>query len=241
MSPHSSPRPMLGSEDRDEFRAQMLVPQGVVGAVIGKGGATIKQTAATAGCRVSMSTRGEGERRVIMSGNYESCVVAQSIVQQQIVESAQAQLLDIGDCTVIVLVRHDCAGAVIGKAGANLNDIRNSTGVKVKMQSKDEAAHVDDGFRDCTLTGDFQQVLQAERVIADILIAARNGGQQQLQQSPHKLPVGGPVPLPQPLGDWEEPSMKRPRVDMMHQMREDSLHMFDDGMHQPSEGPRYLH
>lgn len=152
------------SADPKEVQIHFTIPSGVVGAIIGKGGAQIKQTATTAGCRVSMTTReGFGERRACIQGTYEQCDAAQRLLHAQIAEASQAAGQLFNEVSVIYFVRKETAGAVIGKQGATLKSIRETTGAKIQLAREEEQLQ-----RACTISGPFQNVVEAERMIYDV-------------------------------------------------------------------------
>jgi len=183
-APHAAAMPMAMtmshvrpvSADPDEMQLHMCVPDRLAGAILGKGGAQVKQTAYSAGCKVSMTTRdGSSDRRVVMIGTYQQCSTAQSLVYQQLAEAAQSQGTELNEATVMLMVRREAAGGVIGKQGACLKQIREQSNAKIQL-SRDEV----EGQRPCTITGDLRCVLEAERLIYELVrnvpIDASNGG-----------------------------------------------------------------
>jgi transcription antitermination factor NusA-like protein len=87
-----------GAEDSDENRAVFLIPQRQVGAIIGKGGAVIKQFREDSGCFVKVSDEaleGSTEKTLTIKGNKEqvaTCIegVVKQLAQNQ--ERSQAQI-----------------------------------------------------------------------------------------------------------------------------------------------------
>jgi len=151
------------STDPDEIQLHFTVPERFAGAILGKGGAQVKQTAATAGCKVSMTTRDPGqERRAVIVGTYGQCAIAQGLLQEQLVEAARTAGQEINEVSVMFLVRKEAAGAVIGKQGAGLKQIREQSGAKIQL-AREEV----EGQRPCTITGPLQSVLLAEKGIFD--------------------------------------------------------------------------
>ncbi|CAE8657251.1 unnamed protein product [Polarella glacialis] len=147
--------------DPDEIQLLMIVPDKLAGAVLGKGGAQVKQTASSAGCKVSMSTRdGTSDRRIVMMGNYSQLAAAQQIVFDQILEADH----DFSEVLVTLLVRREAAGMVIGKQGASLKSIREQSSAKIQLAREEVEGH-----RPCTISGSLPNVLQAERLIVELV------------------------------------------------------------------------
>jgi len=153
------------SGDPDEVQLQLTIPDRLAGAILGKAGAQVKQTAATAGCRVAMTNRGQGpERRAVMVGTYSQCAIAQGLLYDQLVEASRAAGQDLTEVSVTYLIRKEAAGAVIGKQGATLKQIRETSGAKVQLAKEEVEQH-----RPCTLTGTLQSIMHAEKCIFDLV------------------------------------------------------------------------
>lgn len=155
----------VASPDPDKIQLHVIVPARFAGAFLGKGGAQLKQTASTACCRVSMTSRdGNPDRRVVIIGGYDQCTIAQDLVFRQLQEATRAAGLDLPELSTVFLIRKEAAGSVIGKQGATLKQIREQSGSQIKLDREEVEGH-----RHCTITGDFQNILQAERTIFDIV------------------------------------------------------------------------
>jgi len=153
------------SSDPDEVQLQFLIPDMFAGAILGKAGAQVKQTASTAGCKVSMTTRNQcAERRAVIIGAYNQAMVAQGMLFDQLMEASRVAGQEIAEITVTYLVRKEAAGAVIGKQGATLKQIRESSGAKIQLAKEEVEAQ-----RPCTLTGTLQSVMHAEKNIFDLV------------------------------------------------------------------------
>jgi len=156
------------STDPDQIQIHMIVPDKYVGAVLGKGGSLVKQTAAAAECKVSMTTReGATDRRAVMVGNYSQCQTAQTLIHEQLLETAKAGgREELGEVAVILFIRKEAAGVVIGKGGASLKHIREKSGARIQL-AREEV----EGQRPCNILGTLSQVLQAEQLIYELVRA----------------------------------------------------------------------
>lgn len=156
------------SADPDEVQIHVAVPDGLAGAIIGKAGEQIKQTAATAGCRVSMSSRESGgTRHAVCQGSFSQCMTAQQMLHDQISAAAEAAGQAQTDLIVLFMVRKEAAGAVIGKSGASLNEVRDKSGARIQL-AREEAA----GQRPCCISGTLEAVTGAESLIHEIVKSA---------------------------------------------------------------------
>merc|ERR1711988_783523 len=125
------------------MQLHLAVPNDLAGAVLGKTGINLKQVASTLGCKVQMPQSGDGSRprRVIMIGNYNQCMVVQELVHGRLMAAwheqgskAKDQKGELSDAFQVVLfVRAEAAGVVIGKQGFVLNQIRNQSGARIYL------------------------------------------------------------------------------------------------------------
>eukprot|EP00927_Polykrikos_kofoidii_P039619 TRINITY_DN33977_c0_g1_i1.p1 TRINITY_DN33977_c0_g1~~TRINITY_DN33977_c0_g1_i1.p1 ORF type:complete len:787 (-),score=137.18 TRINITY_DN33977_c0_g1_i1:49-2409(-) len=155
----------LPSSEPDSIQLHMYVPDKLVGAIVGKEGAVIKQTSASSGCVCSVTSREHGPRRVVILGTYYQCLSAQNAMWEQMRAASANDSTDfLAEAKVVFMVRKEAAGAVVGKQGANLNAIRDSSQAKIKLD-RDEIA----GQRPITISGSWQSVMTAEKLIDDIV------------------------------------------------------------------------
>lgn len=114
-----------------------------------------------------MTDRNAGERRAVIMGTLHQCLAAQGLLNEQIQEASRAAGLEFAEVNVIYLVRKEAAGAVIGKQGSMLKQIREASGARITL-AKDEI----EGLRPCTLVGSLPAVVQAERSIFEVAMQA---------------------------------------------------------------------
>lgn len=157
------------SAEAGDVQLHLVIPDSAAGAILGKDGAQVKQTAAMTGCKTVAVTRRDGssDRRVVIIGGFNQCLAAQKLVYQTYAEAAQVGGQDMSQVTVIFLIPKVAAGAVIGKEASTLRSIREASGVKLSL-ARDEVEEQ----RPCTITGPIQSVLQAEKLIYAQVTAA---------------------------------------------------------------------
>jgi len=158
------------SSDADGGITEVLVvPNGLVGRLIGKGGETIARLQQMSGARMAICRENEmppgmqGKRNVTLSGNAEAVANLKSRVQDLIDEEiakieqrgglysgsdAAAALRGQVELTqpfvIKVPVPNDKVGLVIGKRGDTVKGIQDRTGTEIKIP---QGADADDGSR----------------------------------------------------------------------------------------------
>eukprot|EP00927_Polykrikos_kofoidii_P060502 TRINITY_DN55464_c0_g1_i1.p1 TRINITY_DN55464_c0_g1~~TRINITY_DN55464_c0_g1_i1.p1 ORF type:complete len:691 (-),score=121.04 TRINITY_DN55464_c0_g1_i1:98-1954(-) len=150
--------------DPEQIQLQVYIDDKLVGAIVGKEGATIKQTAALAGCTVCVTNRDMGPRRVVINGGFPQVMSAQKSIFEQM-RAASANLDGTGvesltDIKTIYLVRKEAAGAVIGKQGSQLAYIREQSQANIKLDKEEVQGH-----RPCTIYGSLESVMLAAKFI----------------------------------------------------------------------------
>mmetsp|Transcript_3209 Transcript_3209/g.5704 ORF Transcript_3209/g.5704 Transcript_3209/m.5704 type:complete len:762 (-) Transcript_3209:12-2297(-) len=183
--------------DANDMQVHMVVPERFAGSVLGKGGEIVKQAAATAGCKVWMTAReGSSDRHVVMIGTYAACEHAQRFLHKHLSEEMDKQGQSVKDVTVMLLVRKDAAGVVIGKQGAGLESIHRESGARVHVL-RDEV----ENQRPCTITGPLDIVLKAEKLVRDLEMTVQSS-QSHADATGKRQDVGKP-----------QTAVKRPRFD----------------------------
>lgn len=200
------------SGDPNEMQVHMQIPPKYIGPILGKEGAQIKQIVTESGCaNVSVTKReaGSQERRVVFVGGFDECARAQQSVYQ-IYAGAAAEAGEEASLTCFMMVPTTSAGAVIGKQGANLKELRETLSLKVIL-SKEEI----EGFRPCTLSGALDSILEAERRIQEQIVSPdgpppSNGGVKRLLDAPEPEPFENKSHGTF-ISAYSEPEAKRPR------------------------------
>jgi len=153
------------SMDPEEVQVHIHAPEHLAGAILGKAGAQVKQTAATAGCKVSISARDAGtERRAVIIGKFSQAVTAQKMIAEQLAEAAATAGSEMREVSAVFMVRKEAAGVVIGKQGSSLTQIREKSGARIQL-AREEAL----GQRSCSISGPIDVVLQAEELIFELV------------------------------------------------------------------------
>lgn len=116
----------------------VLLPESCIAWIIGKAGVNINEIKSITGCNISLAkkeTSVRGSRRGVASGSVAAVTKAILVISSLLHEA-------LGTCSLALVVSNGAAGAVIGKAGANLKLLREQTGCRVSMEKPEEAQAV---------------------------------------------------------------------------------------------------
>ncbi|CAD5223896.1 unnamed protein product [Bursaphelenchus okinawaensis] len=132
-----------------EVQVKVLIPAGAVGALIGKGGESMRQLKTDSGCRVQMSKNQEmfhntNERICLVKGKVTASMMVMKVILEKIQEKIEANNpADPFDLKGLnrpnemkIVVPNTSAGMVIGKSGASIKEIRESTGANIQVYPK---------------------------------------------------------------------------------------------------------
>ncbi|ORY95655.1 hypothetical protein BCR43DRAFT_493376 [Syncephalastrum racemosum] len=193
---NSRPRYGLGSEERHAsssygaatsgepvVQEEFLVPNHMVGLVIGKGGENLKKIENMSGTRLQFAPdMGEQERRLDMSGEADQVKIARNMVQQVIDdarsnESARYSGPRTTDYAAMASSRAGSGsqmtipsskvGLLIGRGGETIRDLEDRSGAKITIapEGPGERGHE----RTVSLIGNDGSVDRARRMIEDLL------------------------------------------------------------------------
>jgi len=156
----------FASQQPDVMQVHISVPGSLAEAFLGNG-QNMRQLAQGIGCQVQMRSRkGVPDQRVIIIGNYNQCAIAQEVLFGRLSTAARDHGVDLGDeIEVVLLVRAEAVGVVIGKQGWMLKQIHQS-GADIELLREELR-----GQRPCVLRGPLQSVLRAERHVFDLVRA----------------------------------------------------------------------
>ncbi|KAI6189819.1 hypothetical protein M3Y97_00049900 [Aphelenchoides bicaudatus] len=145
----ASKRANVANVTDPEVQVKILIPSGAVGALIGKGGESMRALKNDSGCRVQMSKNQElfqntNERICMVKGKVTNSMMVMKAIIEKIQEkiepnapSDQFDLKGIDRCKEMkIVVPNTSAGMVIGKSGASIKEIRESTGANIQVYPK---------------------------------------------------------------------------------------------------------
>lgn len=169
----------LQTPSAGEVQLHLHLPDRLVGVIIGNQGARLKQTAADAGCRISVTSREAClGRRAVIIGSLPQCERAQELLHAQLVEG-EAPEEGALDVTVTYFVPSAAASSVIGKQASTLKAIRETCNTKIQFAREEVCSH-----RPCSITGSLPNVLQAERQIHETIESCGTGSSENMTTPP---------------------------------------------------------
>jgi len=160
--PGMAKRPKMDRKFSDKIGFRVLLPSKMAGCLIGKGGSTINKLRETYDCSVRIPDCPGPERILEIVGkewnNAFECLEAAIPYLYECPDGS-----DNGDPREMRFLIHQAiAGAIIGKGGENIKEIRESTGVQIKVYSSPCPMSTD---RCVQVEGTLDQVMNAAREV----------------------------------------------------------------------------
>lgn len=116
------------------------VPNDMVGKIIGKGGATIRQLQDLSGAHVDVAKQplvGEATRRVTLTGSPEQVEKCNNLIQMKLsgeqLPGVQGQAAVMGESEMRVYIPNDMVGKVIGKGGETIRSLQDQSGAHMDV------------------------------------------------------------------------------------------------------------
>ncbi|CAF0837849.1 unnamed protein product [Adineta steineri] len=158
----------------DHFLTIRLLMQGKeVGSIIGKRGDNIKAIREESGARINISDGTTPERIVTMVGTIETLSKAFGMICQKFEDDLKQTCTTIPPITLRLVVPASQCGSIIGKGGAKIKEIRETTGASVQVASEMLPTSTE---RAVTISGKLDSIESCFRQICQIM----------LEQSPPK-------------------------------------------------------
>jgi len=132
-------RPRQVSNDPDHVELRVLIPSKSAGAIIGKGGENIKSLRSQYNASVNIPDSNSPERILYISADYRNACDCLRDILPKIEEPRGSR----GDVEVRVLVHQSQAGAIIGRAGFKIKELREATGTGIKVFAECAPASTD--------------------------------------------------------------------------------------------------
>jgi predicted RNA-binding protein YlqC (UPF0109 family) len=201
--------PMAPSKQNNDFPLRIVVPTDMIGAIIGKDGATIRAITVSTKARVDVhrretlgnsSTVHQAEKTITINGSPECCTEAchmiMKIMQAELLSqtgytsSLQGPLDRLPSVPLKILSHNDLIGRVIGKGGNTLKRIMQESGTKITI-SKLKELTPQKPERTITIMGTVDNCKKAESLISAKLRASYENDMAHLipQQQQALTPV----------------------------------------------------
>lgn len=125
----------VDSKDSVKITVRILMHGKEVGGIIGKGGATIKAFREESGAHINISDGSTTERVVAISGTTDAVVKAFSLISEKIEEEMinNSRSSGSGQVSVRLVIPSSQCGAIIGKGGSKVKEIREASGASVQV------------------------------------------------------------------------------------------------------------
>ena len=159
-----------------DFPLRLLVQSDMVGAIIGRGGQTIRQITQDSRARVDVHRRenvGSLEKAITIYGQPENCSTACNQIMRVMIDEAKSTGKP-EDMPLKILAHNNLVGRIIGKQGVTIKKIMSDTDTRIAVSSINEinSYNVE---RVITITGELSNIARAESEISAKLRAAYEG------------------------------------------------------------------
>jgi far upstream element-binding protein len=155
---------------------QVMVPQGRVGLIIGKGGETIRELQEKSGAKITVQPEGSvdpfaAERAVTVCGDEESIQRAKDLIHELLTGQSRGGFLGGSGATLTggrgttIQIPETSVGAVIGKRAETLRTLQTMSGCRIYVEPNPAAGN--SSFRNVHLTGAPEQVAYAHQLIME--------------------------------------------------------------------------
>ncbi|XP_078703352.1 insulin-like growth factor 2 mRNA-binding protein 1 isoform X9 [Branchiostoma floridae x Branchiostoma belcheri] len=190
-----------------DFPLRMLVPNVMVGAIIGKGGQTIRTITGATKAKVDVHRKENmgQEKPITIYGSPEACSEAcRKILEimQQESNATTAQSTDdersdppsSEDVPLKLLAHNSLVGRLIGKAGVTLKKIMQDSNTRISISNMQELT-LYNWERTVTISGEVNAQCKAEKFIMQKLRASYEADMQNITTEPNAMP-GNPAMFP---------------------------------------------
>ena len=134
----------LAGPSDDDLALKVLAANSDAGAIIGKGGSVISGIQSSTGAKVKMSQSGDffpgtQDRVLLLTGTLDAVTQALQQIMAKVGQpppGIEAPAVG-GEVKLRMPVPNSAAGGIIGKAGATIKQISESSGAKVQLSQKD--------------------------------------------------------------------------------------------------------
>merc|ERR1719510_1298147 len=170
------PRPRGGRGRSVDFPLRLLVSSDMVGAIIGRGGATIRNITQQSRARVDvhsyrkMEHAPSLEKAITVYGQPENCTAA----CKRILEVMEEEARNVGkppEIALKILAHNNLIGRIIGKQGGTIKKIMEDTDTKITVSSISDISCFNPE-RVITIKGSIPNISQAEAEVSSKLRAA---------------------------------------------------------------------
>ncbi|XP_008326986.1 insulin-like growth factor 2 mRNA-binding protein 2a isoform X1 [Cynoglossus semilaevis] len=176
-------------QKQHDLPLRILVPTQFVGAIIGKGGLTIKNVTKQTQSKVDIHRKenaGAAEKAITIHSTPEGCSAACCMIQE-IMEKEASETKTTEEFPLKILAHNSLIGRLIGKDGRNLKRIEEETGTKITISSLKDLT-IYNPERTITVKGSPEAISKAEVLIMKKLREAYENDIAALNQQANLIP-----------------------------------------------------
>jgi len=187
-----------------ELPTRMLVPSQYVGAIIGKGGESIRAITHKTHARIDVHRKdnpGAGEKAITINGLPESCGQAVQAILEIVREEDRNARANDGQCTgeeeiaLKILAHNSLIGRLIGKEGRNLKAVQEKVECKIAISNSVADVHTNNAERTIAIHGETEKCAQAEVLLMEKLRSCYENDMMAIYQQPPNFPGLNPVAM----------------------------------------------
>ena len=179
-----------------ELPTRMLVPSMYVGAIIGKGGESIRAITQKTHARIDVHRKdnpGGTEKAITINGTPEACNGAVSAVLEIVREEdrnarMQAGTFNDDDIPLKILAHNSLIGRLIGKDGRHLKAVQEKVETKIAISNSMADMHQYNAERTIAIYGESSKCVEAESLLMEKLRSCYENDMLAAYQQPQHYP-----------------------------------------------------
>lgn len=179
-----------------ELPTRMLVPSQYVGAIIGKGGESIRAITQKTHARIDVHRKdnpGAGEKAITINGTAEACGEAVKAILEIVREEDKNARTSEGtyqddEVPLKILAHNSLIGRLIGKEGRNLKAVQEKVETKIAISNSVADVHNNNAERTIAIFGETEKCAQAEVLLMEKLRSCYENDMMAAYQQPPNFP-----------------------------------------------------
>ena len=179
-----------------EFPTRMLVPSTYVGAIIGKGGESIRAITQKTHARIDVHRKdnpGATEKAITINGTAEACNSAVSAILDIVREEdrnarTQAGTWNDEEVPLKILAHNSLIGRLIGKDGRHLKAVQEKVDTKIAISNSVAEIHQYNSERTIAIYGETEKCIEAESLLMEKLRSCYENDMMNAYQQPQQYP-----------------------------------------------------
>lgn len=179
-----------------ELPTRMLVPSQYVGAIIGKGGESIRAITQKTHARIDVHRKdnpGATEKAITINGSAEACGEAVKCILEIVREEDKNARTSEGtyqddELPLKILAHNSLIGRLIGKEGRNLKAVQEKVETKIAISNSVADVHNNNAERTIAIYGDTEKCAQAEVLLMEKLRSCYENDMMAAYQQPPNFP-----------------------------------------------------